>query len=264
MPPANHPVPSDVSATDVAQYCLMLADDSLVLAHQLSRWGVHGLRLADSEALLRIAAGLLNHSRYLLSRTAALSQWRDEDELAHYRGAGQFRNVRLVEIDCGPYLVGAFPATVVRLLVFCAWRRAVLARLASSREAVLAALAVSALDTVTRYRDRAAQWVLRHAAEDVVREHVVNGFRRVWPFTGELFAPHPVELRLADAGCAVDPSEVRAEVSGWLAETLGATGLSGVDVGEFSRFVPPGGRDGVHTAGMDFLVADMQHLTKAE
>jgi ring-1,2-phenylacetyl-CoA epoxidase subunit PaaC len=261
----DHSVPDGVTTSDLSQYCLMLGDDALILSHRLSEWGIRAPELEEAAALGAIALDLLGQARILLHRAGEVEgEGRDEDALAYFRTAADFRNVRLVEIDCGPGQGGDFPATVARLLVFTAWRLAVFERLARSRDAVLATLAARSLAGLTRHRAHAAQWVIRFGdANSDSSRRMSAGFQRVWPLTGELFIPHPIEARLADAGCGVDPAEVRGDVSGALDEVFSVARLPWPDPAEFGAFVRPGGRDGVHTGGMEFLLADMQYLARS-
>ncbi|MEV0086616.1 1,2-phenylacetyl-CoA epoxidase subunit PaaC [Saccharopolyspora sp. NPDC050642] len=265
MSTVDRSVPDGVSALDLAQYCLMLGDDALVLSHRLSEWGVRAPELEEAAALGAIALDLLGEARILLHRAGEVEgAGRGEDSLAYFRTAAEFRNVRLVEIDCGPGQDGGFSATVARLLLYTAWRVAVFERLMRSRDAVLATLAARSLAGLRRHRDHAAQWVIRLGdANAASARRMTGGFQRVWPMTGELFTPHPVEARLADAGCAVDPAVVRGEVSEVLDEVLSVARLERPDPTEFGGFVRPGGRDGEHTGGMEFLLADMQYLARS-
>nr|WP_312864206.1 1,2-phenylacetyl-CoA epoxidase subunit PaaC [Saccharopolyspora phatthalungensis] len=254
-----------MTTSDLSRYCLMLGDDALILSHRLSEWGIRTPELEEAAVLGAIALELLGQARILLHRAGEVEgEGRDEDNLAYFRAAADFRNVRLVEIDCGPGQTGDFSATIARLLLFSAWRVAVFGRLARSRDAVLATLAARSIAGLTRHRDHAAQWVIRlgDASADSSRR-MAAGFQRVWPMTGELFIPHPVEARLADAGCGVDPAAVRSEVSGVLDEVFSVARLVRPDPTEFGVFARPGGRDGTHTGAMEFLLADMQYLARS-
>src|SRR6476620_782168 len=117
-------IPDGVDHRTLATYCLMLADDALVLSHRLSEWCSHAPDLEEDIALANIALDLLGQSRLLLARAAAAdptvvpalpegSPVPPEDALAFFRGDADFRNVRLVEPDNGDFAV-----TIVRLLLF--------------------------------------------------------------------------------------------------------------------------------------------------
>ncbi|WP_406688551.1 1,2-phenylacetyl-CoA epoxidase subunit PaaC [Saccharopolyspora sp. ID03-671] len=250
-------VPAGADPADLALYCTMLGDDALVLAHRLSEWGLRA-GLEESAALGEIAHELLGHARVLLGRVTEVTGRTDPDGLAYLREPAEFRNVRLAEIDCGPGPGGNFPTTVARLLLFTTWRFAVFEELTGSSDAVLATLAARSLDELGRHRDHAAQWVIKLGDAD---GEMTAGWQLVRPLGAELFVPHPVEARLAEAGCGVDPSRVRARVGQSLDEVFSIARLP-VPAG-FGEFTRPGGRDGAHTGALEFLLADLQHLARA-
>lgn len=261
--PAQNPVPLGVDAADLAEYSLMLGDDALLLAHRLSDWGVRAPGLAESSALLSICLDLLEQARALLSRAAELTAT-GADRLAYRRDSGEFRNVRLAEIDCGPGPGGDFTATVARLLLFATWRRALFDRLTGTSDPVLAAVARRHRAKLRAAQEHAARWVVELGTGELSRRRrVLAALHRVWPLAGELFSPHPVELRLAAAGAAVDPESVRGEVAGAVARVLAAADLQLPDLAQL-RAAGRCGRYGVHTESMPFVLAELQHLFRAD
>lgn len=257
----NRSVPPGVAAVDLAQYGLMLGDDALLMAHRLSGWGVRGPDLEESAALAGIAIDLLDQARTLLSRAAELTG-ADVDRLAYHRDSGQFRNVRLAEIDCGPGPGGDFAGTIGRLLLFATWRHAIFERLASSRDPVLSDIAQRCGQDLRRHREHAAQWVIL-LGDGESRRRMLAALHRLWPLAGELFAAHPVEVRLAEAGAAVHPDSVRTDVATAVDEALSVARLQLPDLAR-AEFSERGGRYGVHTESMPFVLADMQHLVRAD
>lgn len=266
MSTVSRDVPDGVSTVDLSCYCLMLADDALVLSQRLSEGPYRAPELEEDIALAGIALDLLKQARVLLGRAGELEDdGRDEDRLAYFRTADQFRNVRLVEIDCGPGAGGDFAAGIARLLVCATWRLALFRRLADTRDPVLSALASNSLPQLVQHRDHAAQWVIRLGdATAVARQHMLDGLERVWPMAGELFVPHPVETRLAEVGCAVDPSALQEELVTFLDQVLSVARLELLDVAELDFTARLGGRDGVHTESLQFLLAEMQYIARAE
>lgn len=256
-------LPSEVSTEDLAAYCLMLADDALILSQRLTEWCSRAPELEEDVALANIALDLLGQARLLLARAGEVEgRGRDEDALAYLRDEHEFRNVRLVEIDCGPGPGGDFAATIARLLVFSTWRLAVFERLVTSKDPVLAAIAEKGVKELAYHRDHAAQWTLRLAGgTDFSRERMVAGLARVWPLQDELFTTHAVEAALPDV--AVRPSDVRAEVDGVLDQVFTAAALDRPDVAPMSSVAGKSGRDGVHTEAMGYLLAEMQHLARS-
>jgi ring-1,2-phenylacetyl-CoA epoxidase subunit PaaC len=256
-------VPSHVDAADLATYCLMLADDALVLSQRLAEWCARAPELEEDVALANIALDLLGQARLLLSRAGEVEgAGRDEDALAYLRDEHEFRNARLVEVDCGPGPGGDFATTIARLLVFSCWRLAVFEQLASSVDPVLAAIAAKGVKELAYHRDHAAQWTLRLAGgTEYSRERMVEGLAKVWPLVPELFATHAVEERLP--GVAADPATVRSEVDAVLDQVFTAAGLERPDVPAMAAVAGRAGRDGVHTEALGYLLAEMQHLARS-
>jgi ring-1,2-phenylacetyl-CoA epoxidase subunit PaaC len=243
----------------------MLGDDTLVLSQRLSEWCSRAPELEEDVALANIALDLLGQARMLLTRAGEVEgAGRTEDDLAYLRDEPEFRNVRLVEVDCGPGPGGDFATTIARLLIFASWRLALLDHLTASRDPVLAAIAAKGVKELAYHRDHAAQWTLRLAGgTDLSRSRMIAGLTKVWPLFDELFAPHDIEVRLAAAGVAVDPGTLRSEVDAVLDRVLTAAALDRPDVRPMSAVAHRLGRHGVHTEAMGYLLAEMQHLARS-
>ncbi len=251
-----------VPVAELSTYCLMLADDALILSQRLTEWCSRAPELEEDVALANIALDLLGQARLLLSRSAEVSGSGDEDRLAFWRDEHEFRNVRLTEIDCGPGPGGDFATTIARLLVFSTWRLAVFTKLVASADPVLSAIAEKGVKELAYHRDHAAQWTLRLAGGTAYsRERMIAGLDTVWPLVEELFTTHEVERALP--GVAVDPAEVRAEVDEVLEQVFIASALTRPTLDPMSTVAGKAGRDGVHTEAMGYLVAEMQHLARS-
>src|SRR5688500_356955 len=220
-------VPDGVDPTALGEYCLMLGDDALVLAQRLTEWVTASPELEEEVAVANVALDLLGQARLLLaragsvgvlgrSRELATESIPDEDALAYFRDADEFRNTALVTAPNGD-----FAQTLVRLLAAATVRLAVFARLRESRDPVLAAIAAKGVNELTYHRDHAARWVLR-LGDGTPESHrrAQAGADAVWPLLAEAFTPTDLELRLSQAGVAVDPSAVREEVRSVLTEVL--------------------------------------------
>ena len=261
-------VPSGVDGAALAAYCLMLGDDALVAAQRLTEWVTRAPELEEEVALANIGLDLLGQARLLLSRAAqadpsvAPAGGTDatsvaEDALAYFREQHEFRNVRLCELANGD-----FAFTMVRLLVFATWRLAVLDRLTGSADPVLAAVAAKGVRELTYHRDHTARWVVRLGdSTPVARERVEAALTAVWPWLPELFRTSPVEAALP--GVAVDPAAVRAEVEAMLGRVLAAATLPAPQVPPAALVAGRGGRDGVHTEALGYLLAELQSVARA-
>jgi ring-1,2-phenylacetyl-CoA epoxidase subunit PaaC len=253
-------VPDGVAGADLAAYSLMLGDDALVMSHRLQQWCTNAPELEDEVALANIGLDLLGQARLLLARAgSADGSGRGEDALAFGRDEHEFGNVRLAELENGD-----FGELIARLLVFSVWRLALLARLTGSRDTVLAALAAKGVKEVTYHRDYAAQWLIRLGdGTDFSHQRAQAGLTEIWPYVAELFAPHAVEQRLAEAGMAVDPGALRAEFDQVMGQVLAAAGLTVPDAAARAGVAGQTGRDGVHTEAMGYLLAEMQSIARA-
>src|SRR4051812_50191917 len=101
----------------------MLGDDALVLAQRLTQWITDAPELEEEVAIANVALDLLGQARLLLARAGsagvlgrprslATDSIPDEDALAYFRDADEFRSTALVEAPNGD-----FAQTMVRLLV---------------------------------------------------------------------------------------------------------------------------------------------------
>jgi ring-1,2-phenylacetyl-CoA epoxidase subunit PaaC len=253
-------LPPGVDGAELAAYCLMLGDDALIMSHRLQQWLARAPELEEETALANIALDLLGQARLLLSRAgAADGSGRTEDDYAFLRGEREFRSVRLAEMADAD-----FAGLIARLLVYSIWRLALLDRLRSSADPVLAAVAAQGVREITYHRDYAAQWAVRLGdGTEYSRERITAGLLAVAPLVPELFKPTPTESRLAAAGVAVDPSAVLADFDVVLAAALEAAGLAWPHVPAMASVGGQAGRDGVHTEVMGYLLAEMQSVARS-
>jgi ring-1,2-phenylacetyl-CoA epoxidase subunit PaaC len=259
-------VPDGIDPADLGAYCLMLGDDALVLAQRLTQWITAAPELEEEVAVGNLALDLLGQARLLLaragsvgvlgrSREKATTSIPDEDALAYFRDPDEFRSTGLVEAPNGD-----FARTMVRLLVAATVRLAVFTRLRGSRDPVLAAIAAKGVNELAYHRDHAARWVLR-LGDGTQESHrrAQAGADAVWPLLDDLFTATDVEARLAAAGVAVDPADVRAEVTDVLTQVLERATLT---VPAWPADAAPRGRVGAHTAELPELLGTLQGLAR--
>ena len=262
-------VPPGVDGAALAAYCLMLGDDSLVMAQRLTQWCTRAPELEEEVALANVALDLLGQTRLLYARAAAAdptvvpelpgsSPVPPEDRLAFFRGADQFRCVGLVEVPDAD-----FAAAVVRLLAFATWRLALLEALERSTDPVLAAVAAKGVKEVHYHRDYAARWVVTLAGgTPESRTRTEAALESTWPHLGELARPDDVSSALIPSGAAADPQEVWAATDSVLDEALAAAGLSApAPAGADGSGVD--GRLGKHTEWLAPLLEEMQGIARA-
>jgi ring-1,2-phenylacetyl-CoA epoxidase subunit PaaC len=245
-----------VDQADVVRYVLRLADDALVGAQRMGEWIAAAPQLEEDVALGNIALDLLGQARSLLSYAGELEgQGRDEDDLAYLRDEREFVNAQIFEIPNGD-----FGCTMARMLVTSAYQLELYLKLTGSTDPTLAAVAAKAVKEVDYHRDHATQWTLRLGDGTGESHHrMQQGLDDVWPYVAELFEADDLVARLVRAGVAVDPpgleEAVLAYVDGVLAEATLERPQTGVH--------HTGGRRGVHTEHMGYLLAEMQYLHRS-
>lgn len=240
--------------TPLTEYVLGLADDALVLSQRLGEWIASAPELEEDVALANIGLDLLGQARTLLSYAGELEgAGRDEDALAYLRDERDFRNLQIVERPNGDFAV-----TVARQLTCSAYQFELYERLRASADATLAAVAGKAVKEVAYHRDHATQWVLR-LGDGTAESHrrMQAGLAEIWPYVAEMFDPWPVVDELP--GVAVDPATLHDPWTSYVRVVLAEATLSVPEPAFHGR----GGRRGLHTEAMGYLLAELQYLHRA-
>lgn len=258
-------IPDGIDASALAQYCLMLGDDALVYAQRLSEWTSRAPDLEEDIAIANIALDLVGQARLLLARAAAAdpslvpslpdgSPVPDEDRLAFFRDAGDFRNVRLAEVPNGD-----FAELITRLLVLSTWRLAIFQRLVDHPDAVVSAIATKGVKELAYHRDFAGRWfvTLARGTQESTRR-LTEAMAAVWPLIPELETPTEVERSVG-----VDPASVAPEIGVVLDQVLAAAGMTAPDAPALAGVRGRTGRHGMHSEALSRMLAEMQVVARA-
>lgn len=252
-------VPDGIDAAALAAACLGLGDDALIYSHRLQQWVTRAPELEEETAIANIALDLLGQARLLLTRagqaegSAGGGRGRDEDQLAFFRDAGEFRNVRLAERADAD-----FAELAGRLLIFSAWRLALFRKLTAAPDPVLAAIAAKAVKELTYHRDYAAGWVIRLGdGTELSHAKMQAAMETLWPLVDELFT-HP-----AGPVGAIDAEGLRAEFDEAVGTVLAAATLRKPDAAPLGAVCGKTGRDGTHTEAMGYILAELQSVARA-
>ena len=238
-------------------YLLGLGDDALVYAQRLGEWLTRAPSIEEDMALGNIGLDLLGQGRSLLTRAGELEgQGRDEDALAMLRDEREFRNVHLVEQPRGD-----FAQEMARLLWFSSVQVERWSRLLDSADEILAGVAGKAVKEVDYHRDHATQWVLR-LGDGTAESHarMQAGLVAVQPYVAELGEDDDTARWAAEAGVGVLPSSLAEGVNAYVGEVLRQATLTMPDP---PRWHARGGRAGIHSEAMGFLLAEMQHIARS-
>ncbi len=240
----------------VAAYALRLGDDALVYAQRMAGWIAAAPQLEEDVALGNIALDLLGQARSLLGYAGQVEgAGRDEDDLAYLRDERDFVNAQIFELANGD-----FAFTIARMLVTSAYQLQLYGALTTSRDATIAAVAAKAVKEVDYHRDHATQWTLR-LGDGTAESHrrMQQGLVDVWPYVPELFETDDRLTGLVAAGIAVDPSGLEEPVTAYVAQVLADATLEL----PHTNVRHTGGRRGVHTEQMGYLLAEMQYLHRS-
>ena len=224
-----------------------MGDNALILGQRLAEWLGHGPQLEEDIASANIALDLIGQARLWLSLAGAREgRGRDEDALAYLREQHEFRNCTLVELPNGDY---AF--TIVRRMLFDAYQRVLLERLAGGADSEIAAIAAKSKKEADYHWRHSADWTLRFGdgTEDSHRR-AQAALERLWPYTHELFAPDEVDP---------DAQALRAP---WLAQVAPLIEQATLALPAATKFVSSGKR-GVHSEHLGYVLAEMQFLQRA-
>jgi ring-1,2-phenylacetyl-CoA epoxidase subunit PaaC len=234
------------------EYTLGLADDALVSAQRMGWWISRAPELEEDVALANIGLDQLGQARTLLGYAGELEgAGRSEDDLAYLRDERDFRNVKLVERP-----MTDFGVAMARLLMFSTYQLHLYRALASSDDATLSGVAAKAVKEVAYHVDHATHWVLRLGdGTDESHLRMQAALDAEWPYAEELFGP--VDDSLADR--VADPATLRDAV---LTDVRRVVAEATLDLPDVTPALG-GGRDGLHTEHLGFLLAEMQHLHRS-
>lgn len=238
------------------EYLLRLGDNTLILAQRLSEWCGHGPVLEEDLALTNVALDLIGQTRHWLSLAGEIEgRGRDADALAYRRDAMDFRNALITELPKGD-----FALTSARQFLFDHWHELMLAALSGSTDERIAAGAGKGLKEVRYHVERSDEWMkLLGDGTDESHHRLQRAVDELWPYTGELFESDRHDRLLADAGVAVDPATLKSPWTDAVATVLEGAGIRRPD----SNFMHSGGRRGIHTEHLGYLLAEMQFLQRA-
>ena len=238
------------------EFLLRAGDNGLILGQRLVALIGHAPILEEELGLANVALDVLGQARLWLSYAGEVeAASRTEDDLAYFRTAGEFRNALLVEQPDG-----SFAETMVRQYLFDAWHARALEAWSASNDERIAAIAHKAKREVDYHLTRSADWVVRLGdGSEESHARMQAALAQLWPYTDELFAADDVDHDLAARGIAAPPEGLRA---GWLHGVRSVLARATLTIPE-GGWIPTGGKRGVHSEHLGYLLAEMQSLRRS-
>jgi ring-1,2-phenylacetyl-CoA epoxidase subunit PaaC len=232
------------------QYLLHLGDNALVLAQRNAAWCGHGPVLEQDIALTNISLDLLGQARnfyqYAAERRADGST---EDSLAYLRTEREYCNCLLVEQPNGDW-----GQTVLRQFLISAYQHPLFTRLSNHSDRQLSAIAAKSLKEITYHLRWSSEWVIRLGdGTEESHERMKAAIEALWPYTGELFVPAIYE---SESGVPVN--ELQKTWQENIERVFGVATL----VMPAKTFMQSGGKQGIHTEHLGYLLAEMQYLQR--
>lgn len=240
-----------------AAYLLGLADDAMVYAQRLGEWMTNAPQIEEDMALGNIALDLLGQARGLYPYIGSIDgTGRGEDDFAMVRDEREWRNVHLVEQERGD-----FADEMARLLWFSAYQVELHTALTGSTDDVVAGVAGKALKEVRYHLDHASLWVVRLGdGTDESKRRMQAALERVLPYLAELFDDDEASVQAAGLGAGVLPSALHDPV---VARVTAVVSEATLTLPDGSPWRSRGGRSGVHSRPMGYLLAEMQHIARS-
>ena len=252
-------------------YTLHLADNSLIMGHRLSEWTGHGPMLEQDIAISNIALDLIGQSRNFYQHAAILInsskasppaggeglEVASEDTLAYLRDAREFRNLLITEIPNGDWA-----KTMLKLFLFSTYQLYFYQKLMHSSDKQLASIAEKSLKEVTYHLRWSSEWVIRLGdGTEESNRRIKMALEEVWPFTGEMFEAAEYENLSTEKRIGVTVSEIKNDWQNKVKEVLEEATL--VYPGEEKIWMQTGGKNGIHSEHLGFILAEMQFLQRA-
>lgn len=238
------------------EYALRMGDSCLILGHRVSEWCGHAPAIEEDIALANTALDLIGQTQLWLGLAGEVEgKGRSADDLAYLRDSRAFRNLLLVE---RPNTDLAY--TLVRGLLFDIWHFHTLVALKGSSDERVAAIAEKALKEVSYHLQRSADMVIR-LGDGTPESHdrIQAALDALWPYTGEMFLEDEVDAALAESGVGPALGSVQPLWAADLRRLLDQATLTW----PASTHVQRGGKQGVHTEALGYVLADMQFLQRA-
>ena len=238
------------------KYILGIADNSLILGQRLGELCGHGPSLETDIACTNISLDLLGQVRSYYQYAAKIAgDGRTEDEIAMLRKERDYINVLLVEQPNTD-----FAYTMARQFLFDVYHFMFLQELQKSKDLTLAAIANKSIKEVSYHQRFSSDWVKRLGdGTEESHQKMQTAIDDLWRYTDELFHQTEADKDMVLEEIGVDVTKLKKayyqKVNDFLEEAT-------LKVPE-SKYFQKGGKQGIHTEHMGYLLAELQYMQRA-
>ncbi len=230
-------------------YTLHLADTTLILSQRNAEWCGHGPILEQDIAITNISLDLLGQSRNFYQYAATLIGGEaTEDSLAYLRKEREFKNLLLVEQANGDW-----GQTILRQYLYSQFQYLLFEKLQQCNDEQLAAIAAKSIKETAYHVRWSSEWVIR-LGDGTEESHtrMLKAIDELWRYTGEMFVPAAYET-------IVEVSLLKNE---WQQKVTNIFTEANLQIPE-KAFMQNGGKDGIHTEQLGYILTDLQYLQRA-
>ncbi|TDY10166.1 1,2-phenylacetyl-CoA epoxidase subunit PaaC [Meridianimaribacter flavus] len=236
-------------------YILGIADNSLILGQRLGELCGHGPSLETDIACTNMSLDLLGQVRSYYQYGAKIAgDGRTEDDIAMLRKEREYFNVLLVEQPNTD-----FGYTMARQFLFDVYHFLMLTELEKSTDLNLSAIAKKSIKEVSYHKRFSSDWIKRLGdGTEESHKRIQTAINDLWTYTDELFHQTEADKAMVAEGVGVDVTKLKdayyEEVNAVLEEAT-------LSVPE-SKYFQKGGKQGIHTEHMGYLLADLQYMQR--
>lgn len=232
-------------------YLLHLADSALILAQRNGEWCGHGPVLEQDIAITNITLDLVGQARNFYQYAAQkineeTGAAENEDTLAYHRGERDFKNLLLCELPKGDWA-----HTILRQFLFSCFQQLQYEQLLTAGDEQLKAIAEKSLKEIHYHVKWSSEWVIRLGdGTDESHQRMLSAIAEIWPYSGEMFINADYEL-----------FDVASLQNKWHQMVQAVMDEATLPLPE-KVFMYSGGKLGMHTEHMGYILAEMQSLQR--
>jgi ring-1,2-phenylacetyl-CoA epoxidase subunit PaaC len=230
---------------------LHIADTALILGQRNAAWCAHGPILEQDIAITNITLDLIGQARNFYQYAALLINEADnknetEDTLAFLRNERDFKNLLICELPNGDWA-----QTILRQFFFSTFQQLMYQEMIKSSDSQIAAIAAKSIKETNYHVKWSSEWVIRLGdGTDESNQRMKNAIEYLWQYTGEFFIAAEYEI--------IDVAALKNE---WLEKVKSVFDEATLSLPE-NTFMQTGGKTGVHTEHLGFVLPEMQSLQR--
>ena len=246
----------DIHTDKKLSYVLQLADNAMILGQRLSEWCGHGPVLEQDIAITNIALDLIGEARVLYQYAAEIEGGgKTEDDYPYKRDIREWKNLLLVAQPNGHW-----GHTIIRQFMFDCYHYYHLDAMRQSSDERLAQIAAKTIKEATYHLKYSSEWVIRLGdGTEESRQKMQTALDERMRFMYEAFLPTTLEADPSMKGIVVDCASIQEKTMAKFESVIAEATLEIPEV----KVPQKGGKQGIHTEYMGFLLAEMQYLQKS-